>query len=94
MYNYNSPNPILGHLNQSRGSFPQVNNLSQIKNMMNALKTAKNPQAVLQLLALKNPQLKNVLDYINQHGGDPEKAFYEMAKEKGVNPEEILKMLQ
>ena len=58
------------------------------------LKMANNPQAMLQAMIQRNPQLRNVMNYINQHGGDPQQAFYDMAKEKGINPDEILKMLQ
>lgn len=38
-----------------------------------------------------NPQIKQVMEYINQNGGDPQTAFYKLAKEKGVDPNEILK---
>lgn len=65
MYNYNSPNPMLDHLNQLNGSLPpQLNNLSQIKNIMNVLRNAKNPQSILQILIQKNPQLRNIMNYI------------------------------
>lgn len=94
MYNHNLSNPMLGLLNQSRGLSQQTSNLSQIKNMMNMLKTANNPQAMLQMMIQRNPQLKNIMDYINQHGGNPEQAFYAMAKEKGVDPNEVIRMLQ
>ena len=40
---------------------------------------------------LNNPQMKQVMDYINANGGDPKTAFYKLAKEKGVDPETILK---
>ena len=66
MYSYNSRNPMLDLLNQSSGSLPQQpNNLSQIKNMMNMLKMANNPQAMLQAMIQRNPQLRNVMNYIN-----------------------------
>ena len=38
-----------------------------------------------------NPQLKQAIDYVNANGGNPKEAFYKLAKEKGVNPEEFLK---
>lgn len=37
-----------------------------------------------------NPELKQVVEYVNANGGDPEKAFYKLAEEKGVNPRDIL----
>lgn len=36
-----------------------------------------------------NPQMKQLNDYINTVG-DPQKAFYQMAKEQGVDPQQIL----
>ena len=40
-----------------------------------------------------NPQIKQVMDYVNQNGGDPKTAFYKLAQEKGVDPNEILKQV-
>ena len=41
-----------------------------------------------------NPQLKQAMDLVQQNGGDAEKAFYKLAEEKGVNPDDILNMLK
>ena len=83
-------NPML----QALKSSPINNNLNQIKQMMNMVKSAGNPQAMLQSMAQSNPQMKQVLNFIGQSGGDPKTAFYKMAEEKGVDPEEILSMLR
>lgn len=61
--------------------------------MMNMVRGASNPQLFLQQMIQKNPQLKDIMNYINENGGNPEKAFYNMAKDMGVNPQEVLKML-
>ena len=61
--------------------------------MMNMVRSAGNPQAMLQSLAQQNPQMQQVMDLVNQ-AGDPKTAFYKMAEEKGVNPEQILSMLR
>ena len=53
-----------------------------------------NPQGVLSQLMQNNPQMRNVMDYIRQNGNDPKKAFYQMAQQKGVNPDDILSMLK
>jgi len=34
------------------------------------------------------------MKYIQQNGGNAKDAFYNMAKEKGINPDEILAVLQ
>lgn len=54
---------------------------------MNPLLTGINP--ITQIMQ-NNPNMQKVKEYINNNGGDPEKAFYQMAKDMGVNPDEIL----
>ena len=83
-------NPILSMLNKAQVS----SNIAPFKQMFNTVKMAQNPQLALQQMAVNNPQVKQVLDYVNKNGGDPKTAFYALAKEKGVNPEEILKQLR
>lgn len=83
-------NPML----QALRSQPVNNNLSQIKNMMNMIRSARNPQAMLQSMMQNNPQMRQVMDLINQSGGDPKAAFYKLAQEKGIDPQQILDMLK
>ena len=70
------------------------NNLGRLRNMMNSVKNAGNPQAMLMNMAQNNPNIKQAMDFINQSGGDPQKAFYALAEQKGVNPEDILSQLR
>ena len=72
-------NPMLTNLNQNR--FSQI--LTQIKSM-------GNPQMMLQQM----PQYKQVIDYVNQNGGDAKSAFYSKAKEMGIDPNEVLKAMR
>ena len=60
---------------------------------MNLFKNSNNPQALLQNMIQNIPQMKGVINFINQNGGDPKNAFYKMAEQEGVNPNEILDML-
>ena len=48
----------------------------------------------MQQLIQNNPQMKQVMDYVNANGGNPKDAFYKLAEEKGVNPDDILGMLK
>lgn len=57
---------------------------------MTQIKSMGNPQMMLQQI----PQYRQVMDYVNQNGGDAKSAFYSKAKEMGVDPEEILKALR
>ena len=66
-------------------------NVSQIKNMMRSM---GNPQMMLNQMLTRNPQYKQVMNYIQQSGGDAKTAFYKMAREKGVDPDDIIRQLQ
>lgn len=48
-------------------------------------------QNMLNLAMNRNPQMKQVMEYIQANGGDPKAAFYKKAAEMGVDPEEFLK---
>lgn len=67
--------------------------LQQIKNAFNMIRRAKNPQAALMGMMNNNPQMKQVQNIVQQHGGDPMQAFRAMAEENGLDPDEILSMI-
>ena len=58
------------------------------------LRGSGNPQMMLEQMMQSNPQMKNIMNYINQNGGDPKQAFYKMAQEKGIDPNQILNFLK
>ena len=74
------------------------NSMSQlaqpVRQMMNAVRAAQNPQLMLNQLIMSNPQMKQVMDIVQKHGGDPMTAFRAEAEARGVDPEEILNMLK
>lgn len=62
--------------------------------MVNAVKSIRDPQALLaQMMQQRNPQLMQAVNYVKEHGSDPRTAFEELAKEKGIDPSEIIKMI-
>ena len=67
--------------------------LQQIKNAMNMIRGAKNPQAALMGMMGNSPQMRQVQNIVKQHGGDPMQAFRAMAEENGLDPDEILSMI-
>ena len=71
-----------------------MNNLQQLKNMMNLVKTSNQPPQMLQNILMQNPNINQVMSLIKQYGGNTEQAFYALAKEKGIDPQAILKALQ
>lgn len=70
----------------------KTNNLSQLKNALDMIKNVQNPQAILQQAAQKNPQLASVMQMCS--GRNPQEVFYEMCKQRGVDPESILSQLR
>ena len=74
------------------------NNMSQmlqpVRQMMTAVRTAQNPQLALNQLIMNNPQMKQVMDIVQKHGGDPMAAFRAEAEAAGMNPDEIIGMLR
>ena len=86
-------NQLFRQLNPLANSLPN-GNLAKIKQMMNTVSMASNPQSAIQNMIGNNPQLKQVMDVVQQSGGDPQKAFYQMVEQVGADPNEILNMLR
>lgn len=68
-----------------------INNPMQLFNMA---KSMRNPSMFVNNMLKNNPQYQEVLKYVNQNGGDAKAAFYKLAEEKGVDPEEFLKQFK
>lgn len=68
--------------------------LKPVKDMIRMVQSASNPGATLQQMLANNPQMQQAVEFINKCGGDPQKAFYALAKQKGVNPDDILNALK
>ena len=61
---------------------------------MAMMQNGGNPQSMLQSLLASNPQLGQVMNLVQQYNGDAKSAFYDLAKQKGVDPNEIINMLK
>ena len=86
-------NPILAKMGQTQKVSP-LQNLKQIKQMWKMFSSMGNPNEALTQAMQNNPKVQEVNDLINQAGGDPKKAFYDLCKEKGVDPEDILDIMR
>ncbi len=64
--------------------------ITQIKQMIKMLKTSGNTQMLFTQLLGQNPQIRQVIEYINSNGGDGKSLYYNLAKGKGVDPDEFL----
>lgn len=78
-------NPMLMNLFSSR--------LGPIRQMMSTVKAAQNPALAIQQLAGQNPQLQQALQLVQQSGGNPQVAFEKLCQERGIDPQQILSML-
>ena len=77
---------ILQMLSGQNTPLSQTPQLGQLRQMIGMIKSAGNPQALLeQMMQQRSPQLAQALDYVKQHGGDAKTACEALAKEKGIN---------
>ena len=67
--------------------------IQKIKQTMNMVKAARNPEAALMGMMGNNPQMQQVMGIVKQHNGNPMEAFRAMAEENGLDPDEILSMI-
>ena len=72
-------NPMLQGLNQNRAL-----------QMIQQIKAMGNPAMMIQQM----PQYRQIMDYVNQNGGDAKAAFYAKAQEMGIDPDEIIKAMR
>ena len=63
-------------------------------NPFQMLQMSRNPQIMMQTMVKSNPAMKQAMEYIQANGGNPKDAFYKLAQEKGVDPDEFLKSLK
>lgn len=68
--------------------------LDKIKQAAAAYRNIQNPQQYIQNEIMKNnPLMKNVMEEIQANNGNAQAAFYSYAQKMGIDPNEILNML-
>ena len=88
-------NPLFdGFMNHSQPQSQQSSGSNSLFGMIQQVKNSPNPNAAMQQILSSNPQFQNVVNYINQNGGDAKTAFYNMAAQKGIDPNSILSKLR
>ena len=79
-------------------SMPSNNQRNSTSNSLfaifNQVRNSPNPNQAMQQLLNSNPQYQGIMQYIIQNGGDAKSAFYNMAAQKGVDPNSILSQLR
>ena len=86
-------NPMMGILNQSRLS-GLMSQIAPIKQMMGMVQSSGNPQMMIQQMLGNNPQYAQIQKLISDNGGDAQRAFYSLANQMGVDPNEVLNALR
>ena len=83
-------NPIL----QSMMSNKLMQTIGPVKQMINTVQAAGNPALALQQMASNNPAIQQAMQLVQQSGGDGKAAFEKLAKENGIDPDQIMQMLK
>ena len=86
-------NPIFSTF-QPRQAMSQNYNGNSLMGMMNQIRQSPNPQQAMQNMIMNNSNFRDIVNYINQNGGDARSAFYNLAAQKGIDPESILQRLR
>ena len=82
-------NPMMAMLNSGK-----LSNLAQMvapyKQAFNMIRASGNPNMMIQQMLGNNPQYAQIQKLIADNGGDPQKAFYNLANQMGVDPNEVI----
>lgn len=84
-------NPIVEMLTRQQTQSPKGDN--SVTDMISQVKNSSDPNSALYALAAKNQNVRTALEYVQQNGGSAKAAFYNLANSKGVNPNDILSVL-
>lgn len=81
------------------GNAPQNNqgNNALMQNITNIIQFAKgqpNPQALIQQMIMRNPQAAQMLNQMQSSGQYPKDMVIGMLKQRGIDPEQIMKQLR
>ena len=86
MYN----NPLLNPRSNVSQQPQQNPRMDQLRQMVQLYKNSKNPMLAMQNMLEQNKELKTVMNFVNKNGGNAQQLFYELAREAGVNPQDVL----
>ena len=81
-------NPLINHVNSG---FNGNGNIESVKGMMKMFRSAGDQSRVIEELASKNPEINQIVQMSN---GVLKGLFYNLCRQKGVNPADVLNMLR
>lgn len=82
-------NPILNKIGITNQGTQTIQRIKQAYQMAKAMSNPE--QALMQMMG--DSQMMEVLRLVRENNGDAEATFYKLAKQKGVDPEQILNEL-
>ena len=83
-------NKLYQQLNQQSSSEP----LSEAVELNRTVQQANNPNAIMNKLIQSNPRLRMAYNMVQQNGGNAKTLFYQLAQQKGIDPNSILNQLK
>lgn len=69
------------------------NKIGPMKKAFGMIRSASNPQMMFQQMISQNPNYPQAQQLIQQSGGNAQKAFYDLAGQMGIDPNDILNSL-
>lgn len=79
-------NKLYQQLNQQSLNAPY----SEAVELNRTIQNASNPNALMNKLIQSNPRLKAAYNMVQQSGGNAKTLFYQLAQQKGIDPNSIL----
>ena len=70
-----------------------MNGVNFALGLLGMLRGSSDTMQMLQQMAPTNPQIQQGLDYVQQSGGTMKDAFYKLAEQRGVNPNQVMNMI-
>lgn len=67
---------------------------NNLKQLINVFRNSSNPQQLIANMVRQNPQVKQMMQTIQNSGKSPKDLFYQMAPQYGINPDEFVKQLK
>lgn len=85
---------LMGNRNVDVQGDNRNQNTETVKSIFSMLNGSSNPYQLLINIAAKNPMIKNIMDSADKSGKSYQDMFYELAKQRGVDPNNIINQLK
>lgn len=67
--------------------------MEALRKFVDSAKAVKDPNVLMAQLAQTNPHMKEAVDYVKDHGGDPKTVCLDPLKQNGIDPGDVSKMV-